>query len=57
MSGKHTLASVGNTWGFEGQNRYAHAGMLDGALWIRNDLNQSQIIQRLLLENSGVRRR
>ena len=32
---------VGNKWGFNGEGRFAHSGMLRAAMWIRNDLNEN----------------
>lgn len=42
------LVEAGERWGFDGRNRWTHMGFLKAAARIRNDLENSKILQYLL---------
>ena len=42
------MTSAGKKWGFNGTKRYSHGGFLMAALSIRDEIEQSQILQRIL---------
>ena len=42
------MTSAGKKWGFNGSKRYSHGGFLMAALSIREEIEQSQILQRIL---------
>jgi len=42
------LAEAGERWGFDGRNRWTHMGFLKAASRIRNDLENSKILQFLM---------
>lgn len=42
------LEEVGDISGFEGRQRYAHAGMLESALWVAKDIKETEVLDRLL---------
>ena len=39
-------------WGFNGENRYAHGGMLQAALHIRSELERMAILKKLYCHNT-----
>ena len=41
------LKAAGEKWGFDGVGRYAHGGFLLAALHIREEIEQSQVLQKL----------
>lgn len=41
------LRAAGERWGFDGAGRYAHGGFLAAALNIREEIEQSHVLQRL----------
>lgn len=44
---KFQLEAVGDMYGFDGKNRYAHAGMLKSALGIRAELEANDVLGRI----------
>ena len=38
------MAIAGETWGFQGKGKYAHGGFLASALYIREELERSQVL-------------
>eukprot|EP01042_Synura_sphagnicola_P007128 gene7128-9128_t len=41
------MSSAGNQWGFNGESRWAHGGMLKAALHIRNELDRSSTLRNI----------
>lgn len=41
------LVQAGEAWGFDGHYRYSHGGMLKAAMHIRNELEKSDILNRI----------
>jgi len=49
------LAGHGQRWGFDGEGRYAHGGMLRSAEWLLDDLRQKGSLEAALEEVNGSR--
>lgn len=43
-----SMAEAGQKWGFDGEGKFAHSGMLRSAMWIRQDIESSGIVTELL---------
>lgn len=41
------MSAAGNQWGFDGENKWAHGGMLKAAVHIRNELDRSNTLRRI----------
>lgn len=47
------MHTAGEAWGFDGRGRWAHGGMLRAALHIRQELQRSGVLQRILGPSSS----
>lgn len=47
-----SLEELGEKHGFDGTNRYAHAGMLQSSLWILDDIEKEGVLANLLSQES-----
>ncbi len=50
------MTEVGEKWGFDGRNRWAHAGMLRAATVMREEIEESRILYRIFEENLRYQR-
>jgi len=48
------MTAEGERWGFQGEGRYAHDGMLRASQWIRQDLEQHAAVLQELVSTSPV---
>lgn len=49
-----SMQAAGEKWGFDGNGKFAHSGMLRAAMWIRDDLETSGLLQDLLIPRGSV---
>ena len=47
------MAIAGETWGFQGKGKYAHGGFLSSALYIREELERSQVLTSVFGNGGG----
>jgi sn1-specific diacylglycerol lipase len=48
-----SMAEAGQKWGFNGEGKYAHSGMLRSAMWIRQDIESSGLVADLLAASTS----
>jgi sn1-specific diacylglycerol lipase len=48
-----SMKEAGQKWGFNGEGKFAHSGMLRSAMWIRQDIESSGLVAELIAASAA----